>query len=145
MPGEPQDVVGKIMTKALGGRSPEDFVPAILPPEIKSPRELMADEPDKDSVKGVLRKFIPIDPAKIVGDIGEDAYRFVRSLTPEHIIGARGEIDLPEPIDLNKALIHPARGATREMVLPRPYPGKGLPTPPLPPPPHEVLPGPWRK
>ena len=144
MPEGPEDVVGQAMTKVLGGRSPVDFVPEILPKDIKSPRELTQGEPDGFSVKGFLRKFIPIDPAKVVGDIGEDGYRFARSLTPEHLIGARGEIDLPEPIDLNKVLVHPARGATREMVLPR-LPGKGLPTPPLPPPPHEVLPGPWKK
>lgn len=145
----PQDVIGRMVTKALGGRSPEEFVPVIVPKDIKTPAELMADEPEKDSIKGIARKFIPIDIAKGVGDIGEDVFRFGRSLTPEHIIGARGEIDLPEPLNPNTLIYPAARASTKELTLPRPRSGEKFPAPPpLPPPPHELLgklPEPWKR
>jgi hypothetical protein len=137
----PQDVIGQIITKALGNRSPADFVPVIVPPQIKSPAELMADEPKKDSIPGIVEKFVPVDAPKVVGDIGEDIYDLLRSVTPENIAG-KGSIDLPEPKGLNEILLKPHAFAAREVRMNAP---PGLPPLPFPPglkPPHELIPAP---
>jgi hypothetical protein len=138
MPEQPQDVVGRIVTKALGGRSPEDWVPTIVPKEIKSPAELMADEPKKDSIPGVVEKFVPIDAPKVVGDVGEDVYDFARSLTPQNIF-AKGSIDVPEPKNLNEIIKVPHAFGSKELRLNAPPGLPPLPGIPMPPPPHEVL------
>lgn len=141
MPAEaPKDVIGQIVTKVLGNRSPADFVPVIVPPEIKSPAELMADEPKGQSIPGIIEKFVPVDAPKVVGDIGEDVYDFARSLTPQNIF-AQGKIDLPEPKNLNEVIKKPQAFSAKELKLGPP----GLPPIPTPPglkPPHEVFPPP---
>jgi hypothetical protein len=142
MPEQPQDVVGRIVTKALGGRSPEEWVPAIIPKEIKSPAELTGSEPKGHSIPGIVEKFIPIDAPKVVGDVGEDIYGFARSLTPQNIF-ARGRIDLPEPKNLNEIIKVPHAFGAKELQLPAPSGLPQIPGFPMPPPPHQVfkLPG----
>lgn len=142
MPAEaPKDVIGQIVTKVLGNRSPADFVPTIVPPEIKSPAELMADEPKKDSIPGVIEKFVPVDAPKVAGDIGEDIYDFARSLTPQNIF-AKGSIDLPEPKNLNEVIIKPNAFGSKELRMPAPPGLPPIPTPPGLKPPHELFPPP---
>jgi len=138
MPDGPTDVIGKIATKVLGGRSPDDFLPVILPPEIKSPRELMAGEPKGHSIPGIVEKFIPIDAPKAVGDVGEDVYNFARSLTPQNIF-AKGSIDLPEPKNLNEIIKTPHAFGAKELRLPAPSGLPQIPGIPFPPPPHELI------
>jgi hypothetical protein len=142
MPAEaPKDVIGQIVTKVLGNRSPADFVPIIVPPEIKSPAELMADEPKGQSIPGIIEKFVPVDAPKVVGDIGEDIYDFGRSLTPQNIF-AKGNIDLPEPKNLNEVIMKPHALSAKEFKMTAP---PGLPPLPFPPglkPPHELIPPP---
>jgi hypothetical protein len=140
----PKDFIGQMLHKAMGGRGPADFVPTILPPEVKSPAELMADEPKGNSVPGIVEKFIPIDAPKAVGDIGEDVYRAARSLTPQHVF-ARGKLDLPEPKALGEIIKRPQSLATKELTLQNPLELLGAPKgmlPPLPPPPHQLIPPP---
>lgn len=137
----PKDVVGQILSKVLGNRSPADFVPVIVPPEIKSPAELMADEPKKDSIPSVVEKFIPIDAPKVVGDIGEDIHDFARSLTPTNLF-ARGAIDVPEPKSPQEIILKPHAFSAKEVRL---NPPPGFPAPPVPPgfpSPQEFLPPP---
>lgn len=144
MPAEaPKDFIGQILTKALGNRSPSDFVPMIVPPEIKSPAELMASEPKKDSVPGVIEKFIPLNAPKAVGDIGEDFYDFARSLTPQNIAG-KGSIDLPEPKRPDELILKPHSYSAKEFRLNSPpgLPAFPLPLPPGLKPPHELFPPP---
>ena len=142
MPAEaPKDVIGQILSKALGNRSPSDFVPVIVPSEIKSPAELMANEPKKDSIPSVVEKFIPLDAPKAVGDIGEDIYDFARSLTPQNIFG-KGNIDLPEPKSPQDIILKPHAFSAKEFRMSAP---PGLPPLPFPPglkPPHELIPAP---
>ena len=142
----PKDFTGQILFKAMGGRGPADFVPTIVPPEIKSPAELMADEPKGNSLAGMVEKFVPIDAPKAVGDIGEDVYRGARSLAPAHFF-AKGKLDLPEPKALNEIIKRPQSFMTKDLTLQNPLEmlgaPKGLPgLPPLPPPPHQVIPTP---
>jgi hypothetical protein len=142
----PKDFIGQTLFKVMGGRGPADFVPTLLPPEIKSPAELMADESKGNSVPGIVEKFIPIDAPKAVGDIGEDVYRAARSLTPQHVF-AKGRLDLPEPKALTEIIKRPQALMTKDLTLQHPAEffgaPKGLPgLPPLPPPPQQFLPAP---
>lgn len=141
----PKDVLGQIAYKLMGGRGPADFVPEILPKDIKSPVELMADEPKGHSVPGIIEKFVPLDAPKVVGDIGEDIYRLARSATPQNVF-ARGKLDLPEPSKaLNEIIKRPQQLVTKEVTLQHPLEVLGAPKgalPPLPPLPHQVLPAP---
>jgi len=137
----PTDVIGQIVCKALGNRSPDQFVPQILPEDVKTPDQLTADENEKFSVKGALRKFVPINFAKALGDVETDVYRFARSLTPEHVLGGKGKIDLPEPKPPAELLFHGGKFPTKEVRLDNPL--SALPTPPgmkAPPAPQDLLP-----
>lgn len=137
----PKDFIGQMLHKAMGGRGPADFVPVILPPEIRSPAELMADEPKGNSIPGIVEKFVPLDAPKVVGDIGEDIYDFGRSLTPQNIF-AKGSIDLPEPKKLNEIIKVPQAFSSKELKLNAPSGLPQIPGLPMPPPPHQMFPAP---
>jgi hypothetical protein len=142
MPEPPKDFIGQMIYKAMGERGPEDFVPTILPKNIKSPRELMADDPKGHSVPAMVEKVVPVDVPKAVGDIGEDVHSFVRSLSPQNIF-AKGTIDLPEPKSPQELILRPHAFSSRDVRIHAPpglpqIPGlPGLPAPQdlIPPPP----------
>lgn len=125
------DLLYSVVKKMLGNRPPEDFVPELVPREIKSPTEVAAEMGKNFSVEDAAKAFIPVDVPKMVDDIADDMVRFAGSLTPENL-AAGGEIDLPEPsLRPQDVLYHPESFPPKGLALPKPKLPK-LPRPPTP-------------
>ena len=128
----PTDVVGQVVSKLLGNRAPEEFIPQIVTPGIVRSCEDLAQEHGRQcSLDGVVKEFIPADPLNMIGNLQTDVVGFVVGLTPKSVIVDRSLMQPYKPVGLLRSVDEiKASFDTARANAPMSPPKMDLPKPP---------------